>query len=89
MKLHLPVAALRAAGLHPPVVQVGSGSILFPVGAEGGPGGRGAVSAISVCPPPQGAWESLAVSPWSPLLRLYSLGYIFCVFLKQGGREGE
>ena len=86
MKLHLPADALRAAGLHPPIGR-------WEQDAPGRGRGRawregGCLSHLRV-PPPQGAWESLAGSPWSPLLRLYSLGYIFCVFLKQGGREGE
>lgn len=61
MKLHLPAAALRAAVLHPPVVQVGSGN--------SGCSGWGQRAGLEVSQPspraplPEGAWESLAVSP--------------------------
>lgn len=83
MKLHLPAAALRAAGLHPPVVQVDSETGCSGWGQRVGLEGEG-LSQPSPCAP----LPREPGSPWSPLVRLYSLGCIFCVFLKQGGRGG-
>ena len=85
MKLHLPAATLGAVGLHPPV---GRWEQDAPGGGRGRPGGRGAVSAISMCPLPREPGN-----PWPGVPGLHFCGcivgvHILC-FLKQGSREGE